>query len=135
MPGDDRLYALARRTLLDALDALGAHRGAIVLVGAQAVYLRTGEAYDIAVSPFTTDADLAFNPSILDPAPDLKALLRAHQFSPRPDNVGIWEKRQEIVDGGGGPTVVAVDFLVPATMGKRKGRGADLGQQGQDVAR
>ncbi len=36
----DPLYVVARRVLLDALDALGPHREACVLVGAQAVYLR-----------------------------------------------------------------------------------------------
>jgi hypothetical protein len=46
----DDLYVLARRVLLDALDALGIHRDAIVLVGAQAIYLRCGEA-DLAVTP------------------------------------------------------------------------------------
>lgn len=76
-----------------------------------------------------------FNPSILEPVPDLKDLLRAHQFSSRPDNVGIWEKRQQVFDEHEGPTIVTVDFFVPAMMGKRKGRGADLGQQGKDVAR
>lgn len=35
----DELYVMARRVLLDAIDALGHHRDAIVLVGAQAVYL------------------------------------------------------------------------------------------------
>ena len=34
----DELYVLARRVLLDALDVLGAHRSAMVLVGAQGVY-------------------------------------------------------------------------------------------------
>jgi hypothetical protein len=32
----DELYVMARRVLLDALDTLGHHRDAIVLVGAQA---------------------------------------------------------------------------------------------------
>ena len=54
----DELYIIARRVLLDALDALGAHRNAVVLVGAQAIYLRVGEA-DLAVAPYTTDGDLA----------------------------------------------------------------------------
>jgi hypothetical protein len=36
-------YLLARRVLLDALDTLGPHRDAVVLVGAQAVYLHTGD--------------------------------------------------------------------------------------------
>lgn len=35
----DELYVLARRVLLDALEALGVHRDVCVLVGAQAIYL------------------------------------------------------------------------------------------------
>jgi hypothetical protein len=35
-------YIEARRTLLDALDALESHRDSLVLIGAQAVYLHTG---------------------------------------------------------------------------------------------
>jgi hypothetical protein len=44
----DELYVMARRVLLDALHALGTHRDAVVLVGAQAVYLRVG-AGDLAL--------------------------------------------------------------------------------------
>jgi len=59
MRGDpEALYALARRTLIDALELLEAHRDAVILVGAQAIYLHTGEA-DVAVAPTTKDADLA----------------------------------------------------------------------------
>ena len=40
MPGaPDPIYVLARRALLDALEALGDQRRAVVLVGAQAIYL------------------------------------------------------------------------------------------------
>jgi hypothetical protein len=49
----DDLYVLARQTLLDALEALGPHRDAVVVCGAQAIYLPVGEA-DFAVSPYTT---------------------------------------------------------------------------------
>lgn len=42
MSGADDLLVKAREALLDALKALSAHRDAIVLVGAQAVYLYTG---------------------------------------------------------------------------------------------
>lgn len=48
MTGDkdpDPEYVAARRVLLDALDALGTHRKAVVLVGAQAIYLQVGAAY------------------------------------------------------------------------------------------
>ncbi len=42
MPGaPEPLYVLARRVLLDALEALGDQQDAVILVGAQAVYLHT----------------------------------------------------------------------------------------------
>jgi len=47
----DELYVIARRVLLDALDALGKHRAATILVGAQAIYLHTGDA-DLGVERF-----------------------------------------------------------------------------------
>jgi hypothetical protein len=50
-------YVQARSVLLDALCGLGAHRDAVVLVGAQAVYLHSGDA-DFVTPPTTTDADL-----------------------------------------------------------------------------
>ncbi len=69
MPGAlDPLYVAARRVLLDALDALREHLDAIVLVGAQAVYVHAGEA-DLSVAPFTTDSDLAIDPRHLSPQP------------------------------------------------------------------
>lgn len=52
----------ARRTLLDALQALEAQRDALVLVGAQAVYLYTGEA-DVPIATQTKDSDLAVIPA------------------------------------------------------------------------
>ncbi|MPY92283.1 MAG: hypothetical protein GEV08_04200 [Acidimicrobiia bacterium] len=48
-------YIEARRILLDALDALRPHLKAVVLVGAQAVYLRTAGRLE-RYQPFTTDA-------------------------------------------------------------------------------
>ncbi len=60
----NELYRVARRVLLDALGALGAHREAVIVVGAQALYLQAGEA-DMAVAPYTTDGDLALDPSLL----------------------------------------------------------------------
>ncbi len=56
------IYILARRTLLDAVNALGAHGETIVLIGAQAIYLHTGDA-DLDTAPFTTDADFAIDPN------------------------------------------------------------------------
>ena len=53
MPGvPDPLYVAARHALLDAIEALSAHLDAVVLVGAQAVYLHTGStrALDVSVA-------------------------------------------------------------------------------------
>jgi hypothetical protein len=48
----DPLFVAARRVLLDAMDALDNHRHALVLVGAQAVYLQAGAAdLDVSVAP------------------------------------------------------------------------------------
>lgn len=115
----DELYVMARRTLLDALDALGPHRDAIVLVGAQAVYLRVGEA-DLAVAPFTTDGDLAIDPAMLAEIPPLeKALMDADFYK---SSVGVWIKKRttsQQVD-----MKVAVDLLVPASVSPGTGRRA-----------
>ena len=42
--GPDPLYVRARNALLDAADALVEQLDAVVLVGAQAIYLHTGDA-------------------------------------------------------------------------------------------
>ncbi len=117
-------YVSARRVLLDALEALGSHRKAIVLVGAQAIYLRVGEG-DLAVAPYTTDGDLAINPAHLDDEPALAAVLEAAGFelTVRP---GTWT-----LD----PTDVQIDLLVPASLGGAGRRGARLGAHGNEVAR
>ncbi|HUN78622.1 MAG TPA: hypothetical protein VMU32_06875 [Solirubrobacteraceae bacterium] len=55
-PGDAELLVAARRVLLAALQALAAHRDALVVIGAQAIYLHTGQA-DIALAETTKDSD------------------------------------------------------------------------------
>lgn len=52
---------MARTGLLDALEALESHLDALVIVGAQAVYLHTGTT-EIALAEFTTDGDVAIDP-------------------------------------------------------------------------
>ena len=72
------LYVAARGVLLDALDALGDQREALILAGAQAIYIHTGAA-DLAVAEFTTDGDLVVNPEQLKTQPRLsEAMERAH---------------------------------------------------------
>ncbi len=125
MPGaraPDPEYVAARRVLLDALEALGRQRKAVVLVGAQAIYLHVGEG-DLAVSPYTTDGDLAIDPRELDDEPALAATLEAAGFAltVRP---GTWSV-----------TEVQIDLLVPATLGGSGRRGARLGVHGTEAAR
>ncbi len=67
MPGEtEAIYTQARETLLDALEALEEHRRSVLVVGAQAIYLHTGEG-DLAAAPYTTAADLALDPRELPP--------------------------------------------------------------------
>lgn len=122
MSGLDELYVMARRVLLDALDALGEHRDAIVLVGAQAVYLRVGDA-DLAVTPYTTDGDLVIDPAVLAETPPLeRALLDAGFYPKAKDSVGVWlttRKTSQEVEAN-----IAVDLLVPASVSPGTGRRA-----------
>lgn len=118
----DELFILARRVLLDALDAIGDHRDAVVLVGAQAVYLQVGEA-DLAVAAFTTDGDLAIDPAALADAPPLEHALLGAGFAPKSrDSVGIWVTHRQT--GEGTPVDVAVDLLVPESVSPGGGRRA-----------
>jgi hypothetical protein len=133
--GDPR-YVEARRVLIDALLALAPHGSAFVVVGAQAVYLRSGEA-DVAVAPYTTDGDLALDPARLGHEPELEAAMRAAGFrlSLVDGNVapGIWVATANV---GGEDFLVPVDLIVPegaATGGGR--RGARLGPHGKRAAR
>jgi hypothetical protein len=118
----DPEYVAARRVLLDALAALQVHRQAVVLVGAQAIYLRVGPG-DMAVAPFTTDGDLAVDPSQLVDEPILADALRAAGFElvVKP---GTWSLAG-----------VQVDLLVPSSLGGPGRRSARLGPHGIDVAR
>ena len=90
----DELYVLARSVLLDALEALEPHREACVLAGAQAIYLRVGEA-DLAVAPFTTDGDLVVDPRRLSDAPPVERGLTGAGFALKGGaSVGIWVTRR-----------------------------------------
>ncbi len=129
-------YVAARRVLLDALEALDAQSAAIVLAGAQAIYLRTGPS-SLAIAEHTTDADLALEPEVLADAPALGDLMEAAGFelaylqgSPEP---GIWQKAARI---GGAEVLIPVDLIVPAGVAPAGGtRGARLGPHGKRAAR
>jgi hypothetical protein len=124
MPGvPDPLYVAARAALLDTLDALREHREALVLVGAQAVYVHTG-ATALSVAEYTTDADFCLAPDLLADSPLLGELLLAGGFESGL-NPGSWIS----------PTGIAIDLMVPEALAGAGTRGAQLGPHGNRAAR
>jgi hypothetical protein len=132
VPGaPDPEYALARRVLLDALQALGEQRSAVVLVGAQAIYLHTGDA-DLAVAPYTTDGDVAIDPSRLRNDPKLAEALGGAGFYADTRHVGTWIMSRSLE---GRAVEVKIDLMVPEAVGGPGRRGARLGPHGNRAAR
>ncbi len=126
------LMVEARRVLLDALEALSAHRPSLVLVGAQAIYLRTEEV-DLSFSAsYTTDADIAIDPTTLAGEPLLADAMHGAGFERiQPDRPGIWGKATAV---GGHDEVVPVDLIVPEALAGPGRRGARLVEHGKDAA-
>ena len=127
-------YIEARRVLLDALTALRPHIGAIVLIGAQAVYLRTTDRLP-TYQAFTTDADLVVDPGRLADIPLLgdTMMTAGFEYTGEP---GIWERHLQR-PGFDGDVTVPVDLIVPSRIAPSAGRrGARLpGGHGKNVAR
>ncbi|MGH8952857.1 MAG: hypothetical protein ACRDX9_15745 [Acidimicrobiia bacterium] len=119
----DPLYVRARAALLEAAEALEEHLDAVVLVGAQAIYLHTGGA-DLAVAEYTTDADFTVSPADLADAPLLSDLLTGHGFTQR-EHPGGWLS----------PDGIYVDIMVPEALAGPGTRGARLGAHGKRAAR
>lgn len=109
----DPEYVKARRVLLDALVSLAPHEAALVLVGAQAIYLHVGPG-DLAVAPYTTDGDLVIQPMGLADSPLLGDALRQAGFVAT-GQPGIWTRDD-----------VELDLLVPEAVGGTGRRGARL---------
>ncbi|MGC4770175.1 hypothetical protein ACLQ25_14550 [Micromonospora sp. DT44] len=131
-PESAPLYVAARRVLLDALDALAEHRKAVILAGAQAIYVRTGSAtLDVSVAPYTTDADLALDPRVLGANPALTEAMESAGFwlSSEP---GIWQRSVFVA---GKQVIVPVDLLVPEALAGKGRRSAQLPAHGPNAAR
>jgi hypothetical protein len=132
MAAIDPRYVAARRVLLDALEALRAHGQAVIVAGAQAVYLRTGEG-EIGIAPYTTDGDLAIDPTTLQDEPQLETAMRAAHFTRSLTEPGIW-LATTTVDGE--ELTIPVDLIVPEGVAPPGGRrGARLGPHGNRAAR
>ena len=127
-------YVAARRVLLDALVALEPHIDAVIVIGAQAVYLRTQDRMP-HYQPFTTDADLVIDPGQLADTPLLgDAMLAAGFTSTR--EPGIWMRHTKH-PGFDDDITLPVDLIVPSQIAPRAGRrGARLpGGHGNRAAR
>lgn len=123
-----REYRAARKALLDAIGALAGQSHSLILVGAQAIYLRVGQVdIDINIAPTTTDADLALDADLLTPIPNLSAALHTAGFSTGAQP-GTWTNREGI----------SVDLMVcPHQSGRTSpaARDARLGEHGHPEAR
>ena len=126
-PNVDRsaITVAARRVLLDALVALREHLDALVLVGAQAVYLRSGT-LDLGVAMYTSDGDVGLDPELLRGDPRLEGALTGAGFTrdilDRDPQPGTWF---QVVRIDGKDVPIAVDLLAPESLAAGR-RGADL---------
>lgn len=114
--GLDPIVIAARLVLLDALEAVGSQRDALILVGAQAIYMHTGPS-TLAVAEYTRDADLAIDTERIASEPKLGAVLDAAGFA-KGDQPGTWTSTRRTSEG----EPVPVDFLVAEAMAGRPGR-------------
>jgi hypothetical protein len=122
----------ARRALLDVLDVLAPHRQSLVLVGAQAVYLRTDEVDLPFSASYTTDADLVMDPATLGDSPSLEEAMQQAGFTLiLPDRPGIWGR---IVMIAGRQETIPVDLIVPEAVAGPGRRGARLQGHSKRVA-
>lgn len=123
-------YLVARRNLIQALEALGDYtREAVVVVGAQAVYLQTHEIDVAPFLPFTLDSDIAVDPRILESTPPIRETLENHGYSHREGQPGLYwapgSSDEQPLDGA------AVDILVPEEFASGRGR-RDAGLPGDN---
>jgi hypothetical protein len=132
MASIDRQYVAARRVLLDAVEALAAHKEAVIVAGAQAIYLHTGDG-EIGIAPYTTDGDLAIDPATLQEEPRLEPAMRAAHFTRSVTEPGIWFATATV---DGTELTIPIDLIVPEGVAPPGGRrGARLGVHGDRAAR
>jgi hypothetical protein len=126
-PGGADLLVAARSALLDALEALKEHINAVIVVGAQAIYLHTGAA-PVALAEATKDCDLALDTRELAPEPLLEDAMRAGGFhlDLEARQPGAW------LNSAGIP----VDLMVPEALAGGPGRrAARIPPHAKDTAR
>ena len=121
---DDQNRIETRQALLDAVDALGAHSEAVILVGAQAIYLHAeSEERSFALSPFTYDADIVLDPDLLGTSPTIVDAMSVAGYTLQ-DQPGLYRRGARS----------RVDLLVPQAVSGPGRRGARLGVHGNKAA-
>lgn len=112
-PGADDVVIRGRAVLLDALEALSDHRDAVVLVGAQAIYLHTASV-PTGLAAATKDSDLVVDPRRLgsEPTIDVAMLAAGFDLDLTTNQPGAWLS----VDG------MPVDVMVPEALAGGSGR-------------
>ena len=124
--GSDLLIA-SRQALLDALEALQAHLEAVIVVGAQAIYMHTGEA-PVALAATTKDSDLALDSRVLHDSPLLEEAMASAGFH---HDVGSSQPGSWISPDG-----IPVDLLIPESLAGPPGRrGARIPPHAKHAAR
>jgi hypothetical protein len=118
--GREDVLVAARSALLDALEALEAQRDAVIVIGAQAIYLQT-KASPVALAEATKDSDLAIDPRELVDDPKVEEAMTNARFyrNPFSGNPGAWMN----------PTGIPVDLMVPEALsgpGTARTRGARI---------
>ncbi|GAA4282688.1 hypothetical protein GCM10022261_02190 [Brevibacterium daeguense] len=111
---NQNLLVRARSVLIDALEALHDHRDAVIVVGAQAVYLRT-DRIRIALAEATKDSDVVLDPGLLSDDPLLEEAMKGAGFLPS-SQPGSWLT----VEG------IPVDLMVPDSLAGRGRRSAQI---------
>lgn len=126
MPGAGNLIVEARAALLDAVAALASHRDSVILVGAQAVYLRTG-ASNFALAEATKDSDLVIDPRDLGADPRVEEAMQRAGFmlNPTSQQPGAWLS----------PAGIPVDLMVPARLAGGGGRSVRIPPHDKRFAR
>lgn len=118
----------ARKALLDAAEVLGDHIDSLVLVGAQAVYLYTGDA-DVPIATTTRDSDVAIDPGLLESEPPIQEVM---------EGAGYFLKHENLKGQWISPEGIPVDLLAPTGLLEerfRKKRGARISPHANYVAR
>ena len=101
---DADLLIRVRSVLLDGLVALTAHRDSVIVIGAQAIYLHTGNA-PVAVAEATKDSDLGIDLRTLGEDPLIEEAMNQAGFDqdPTAGQPGAWLS----------PDGIPVDLMVP----------------------